>query len=83
MREVECNTELTEYDKQCIAADDSIIAIYHGSKGGIIRVHDNFLRTLTPEQVQKNIDHMYDVANQIVDNYCRRMAAEEGTKNEI
>lgn len=82
MREVECNTELTEYDKKRIAEDDSIIAVFHGKKGGTVYVRDTVLRTLSPEDMERNIKHMNDVANEIVRSYCRRVAAEKEKSTE-
>lgn len=45
MREVPCNDELTEKDRQRIAEDDSIIYVFHSSKGATVYAHDNYLRT--------------------------------------
>ena len=77
MRKVTCNTEFTPEDLKAIEEDDSIIGIFHGSNGGVVRIHDNVLRTLTPEQIERNIQHMYDVAREIAVKYYKRQAEEK------
>ncbi len=74
MREVRCNTELTEEDKRRIEADDSIIYVFHGKRGGVVYAHDTVLRTLDAEAKRRNVERFYEVANRIVNDYCERMA---------
>lgn len=76
MREVGCNTELTDDDRKRIEEDESIIAVYHGKRGGVVYVHDTVLKTLDADSLQRNVDRMYETANQIIRDYCRRKAVE-------
>ena len=76
MREVGCNTELTDGDRKRIEEDESIIAVYHGKRGGVVYVHDTVLKTLDADSLQRNVDRMYETANQIIRDYCRRKAVE-------
>lgn len=82
MREVPCNDELTDKDRQRIAEDDSIIYVFHSSKGATVYAHDNYLRTRTPEQRKADVDNMYRVANRIIGNYCKRKVKELMEKGE-
>ena len=76
MREVGCNTELTDDDRKRIEEDESIIYVFHGKRGGVVYVHDTVLKTLDADSLQRNVDRMYETANQIIRDYCCRKAAE-------